>query len=86
MSVTLDLPAELEAALSVEAELLNIPLSEYILRLLTANRPAEKMPVTGAEVVTYWQNEGLIGTRLDITDSSQYARELRHRAERRVLE
>src|SRR4051794_14555966 len=83
MSVLLDLPEELEAALSTEADRLNIPLSEYILRLLAATRQPNSMPMTGAELVAYWQNEGLIGTRLDITDSSAYARELRRSAESR---
>ena len=57
MSVTLDLPEELESALSAEADRLNLSLSEYILRLLTTARPVDNMPKTGAELVTYWQNE-----------------------------
>jgi len=40
-------------------------------------------PRTGAEIVAYWQREGLLGTRPDITDSLEYARALRRRAERR---
>ncbi len=83
MSITLDLPDELEAALSDEAERMNLPLSEYILRLLTTARPQQTMPLSGAEVVAYWQREGLIGTRPDGADSPEYARELRRRAERR---
>ncbi len=85
MSVTLDLPEALESELSAEAARLKLSLSEYILRLLTTARPADNRPTTGAELVTYWQNEGLIGTRLDVEDSSAYARELRRTAERRVL-
>jgi len=59
MGITLDLPDELKAALSDEADRLNLPLSEYILRLLTTARPRHTMPVTGAELVAYWQREGL---------------------------
>ena len=84
MSVTLDLPEELESALSAEADRLNLSLSEYILRLLMTVRPADNTPVTGAELVAYWQSEGLIGTRPDLGDSSKYACDLRHRTERRV--
>jgi len=54
MSITLDLPDELEAALSDEAERVNLPLSEYILRLLTTARPRQTMPLSGAELVAYW--------------------------------
>lgn len=39
-------------------------------------------PKTGAELVGYWQDEGLIGTRPDIDDSQEYARTLRAIAER----
>ena len=84
MSVTLDLPEELESALSAEADRLNLSLSEYILRLLTAARPVDNMLATGAELVTYWQSEGVIGTRADIADSPEYARQLRRTAERRL--
>jgi hypothetical protein len=86
MTITLDLPEELEIELAAEADRLKIPLSDYIVRLLTHAQPADTRPATGAELVTYWQDEGLIGTRLDISDGPEYARELRRRAERRVLE
>jgi hypothetical protein len=38
---------------------------------------------SGAEFVSYWTSEGLIGTRNDIEDSSAHARSLREAAERR---
>lgn len=41
------------------------------------------MPRTGAELVDYWQAEGLIGTRPDIADSQAFAREVRKQAEKR---
>ena len=40
-------------------------------------------PQTGAELVAYWEAEGLLGTRPDIEDSQDYARELRRQAETR---
>lgn len=38
---------------------------------------------TGADVVAYWEKEGLIGTRPDIEDPIAHARQLRERAEKR---
>jgi hypothetical protein len=38
---------------------------------------------SGAELLGYWQREGLVGTRRDITDSQAHARALRQQAERR---
>ncbi len=83
MSITLELPPELESELSDEATRLKLPVSEYALRIL-ANRPLLTEAVrTGTELVAYWQNEKLIGTRPDITDSQAHARQLRNEAERR---
>ncbi|ACC83060.1 hypothetical protein [Nostoc punctiforme] len=83
MSINLNLPAELENELYTEASQLNLPLSEYILRILFTRKSVDNLPKTGAELVTYWQNEGVINSRPDITDSQAYARELRHQAETR---
>ena len=86
MSITLDLPSELENELSTEAARLGISLAEYVLRILSTGRTVGAMPKTGAELVTYWQSEGLVGTRPDITDSPEYARRIREQAERRPRE
>ncbi|WP_196517701.1 hypothetical protein [Nostoc sp. WHI] len=40
-------------------------------------------PKAGAELVAYWQSEGVINSRPDITDSQAYARKLRHEAQTR---
>ena len=40
-------------------------------------------PVTGAELVAYWQSAGLVGTRPDITDAPAHARALRKQSETR---
>jgi hypothetical protein len=91
MSLTIDLPEELEKELSAEASRLGLPLSEYALRLLAtggshAFGAGADAPKTGAELVAYWHSEGVIGTRPDIADSLQYAQELRQKAERRTQE
>ncbi|MBD2682965.1 MULTISPECIES: hypothetical protein [Nostoc] len=81
MSINLDLPPELENELSTEASKLNLPLSEYILRILSVRQVIANPLKTGAELAAYWQSEGIINSRPDITDSQAYARKLRHDAE-----
>jgi hypothetical protein len=83
MTISLDLPPELESELESEASRLNLPLSEYIVRILSTRQVLINPPKTGTELVAYWQNEGLIGSRTDISDSQAHARELRQKAERR---
>ena len=84
MSLVLDLPAELEAELAAEAAHLGLPLSEYAVRLLAAGRTLHPAPRTGAELVAYWQGEGLVGMRPEITDAPAHARTLREQAQRRA--
>jgi len=38
---------------------------------------------TGAELVAFWEREGIIGSRPDIVDPADHARRLRAEAERR---
>jgi hypothetical protein len=83
MSLVLDLPPELERQLAAEAAKLQLPVGEYALRVLAAGCIPEPTPRTGAELVAYWQSEGLIGTRPDVTDPSKHARALRQQAEKR---
>ena len=83
MSIAVDLPEELENEPSAEAAQLGLSLPEYVLRVLSIGVVVGKRPKTGAELVDYWENEGLIGTRSDITDSQQHARQIRNEAERR---
>jgi hypothetical protein len=73
MSLVLDLPAELESELAAETSRLGLPLSEYVLRLLAGGRAPSPAPRTGAELLAYWQGEGLIGTRQEIADNSANA-------------
>ena len=86
MSIVLDLPQELESALATEATQLGLSLTAYVLRLLSTRSLVDPLPITGAELVAYWQREGVIGTRPDITDSQAHARQIRHQAEKRLRE
>lgn len=81
MDISLNLPSELETELSTEATELKLPLSEYILRILSLRPFLPNLLRNGAELVAYWESIGVIGSRHDITDSQDYARELRHQAE-----
>lgn len=83
MSLVLDLPPELESELAAEATRLGLSLPEYVLRLLAGGGNPRPSPRTGAELLAYWQSEGLIGTRPDVTDSQAHARALRERSEKR---
>lgn len=83
MSIAVDLPEELENELSAEAAQLGLSLPEYVLRVLSTGVVIGKKPKTGAELVNYWQNEGLIGSRSDITDGQAHARQVRNEAEQR---
>jgi hypothetical protein len=85
MNLVLNLPAELENELAAEAARLGLPLSEDVLRLLAGGRAGGSAPRNGAELLAYWQNEGLVGTRPEIADSATHARELRQQAQTRAL-
>lgn len=52
----------------MEAAELNLPLPEYILRLLSTRQILNNPPKTGVELVAYWQREGIINSRPDIID------------------
>ena len=80
MSIVLDLPPELETELAAEAARLHLPLSEYAARLLVSGRSSEPKPSNGDELVAYWNSTGLVGTRPEIADSVEHARELRKQA------
>ena len=84
MTLTLELPQELEQKLSTEASRLGLPLEQYALRLLGDDSSLKRRPRNGAEVVAYWRRKGVIGSRPDIQDSQAHAREIRRQAERRL--
>ena len=84
MSLVIDLPHELETELAAEAARLGLPLPEYALRLLAGGRGPSPTVRSGAELLAYWQDEGLIGTRPEIADGPTHARGLREQAQRRA--
>ncbi|NCJ05521.1 hypothetical protein GS597_03130 [Synechococcales cyanobacterium C] len=83
MTISLDLPSELENELSTEASQLKLPLSEYILRVLSFRPFIQNPPKTGLDLVAYWESIGVINSRPDIADSQEHARRLRDQAEHR---
>ncbi len=60
MSLVLELPPDLESELAAEVARLGLPLSQYALHLLAGCRITESKPRNGAELIAYWQDEGLI--------------------------
>jgi len=85
MTITLDLPDDLERELAAEAARLGVPISEYAARLLAESHASNGHHeiATGADLVAYWKREGIVGSRPDIADSAVHARRLRAEAERR---
>jgi hypothetical protein len=87
MTITIDLPGDLERDLEAEAVRLGIPLADYAAKLLEESRPTNgRQYLTGAELIAFWEREGVIGSRPDIEDSAAYARQIRAAAERRRSE
>jgi hypothetical protein len=87
MTMTLDLPPDLEARLTAEAARRGVSPEECLLEVLDTAVPREPHPLTPAEMVQQWEREGVIGIwadRTDLPESPEYARQLRHRAEQRA--
>lgn len=82
MPLTVELPDDLAAELADEAARAGMSLPDYAIHLLTSRPPAGVVR-TGADLVAFWQAEGLVGTRPEITDSPAHARQLREQAQRR---
>ena len=62
-----------------------LPFNEHEKVRVIVSNGGESMPTvrTGAELVAYWKQSGVVGTRTDIRDSQQHARELRAKSDRR---
>ncbi len=84
MTLTLELPTELETRLNAEALRVGLPLDKYALHLLSGEPSGRSSPTNGAELVDYWRREGVIGSRPEIEDSQGHSREIRRQAERRL--
>lgn len=86
MTLILDLTPEQEQQIAEEAQARNMDARTYALARLFEGQPAEQSEEeqwSGADLVAYWEREGVIGSRPDITDSQEHARAIRHKAERR---
>jgi len=96
MTLTLELTPEQEQSLEAEAQQRGMDRASYAKTLIFEDEHQERMAEiaaqakeenwSGADLVAFWEREGIIGSRPDITDSLEYARALRHKAERRVRE
>jgi hypothetical protein len=82
MSRTIDLPDDLADALAGEASRLGLSLPEYAAGLLAAARPLPTSIQNGSDLVAFWRAEGLVGSRPDLADDPDYARQLREQAQR----
>lgn len=78
MGLTLELPQELATALKDEAAQRGLSLPDYAIQLLSVGLPSDPKIRNGADLMAYWQREGVIGTRTDIADSQEHARKIRN--------
>jgi hypothetical protein len=78
MNISLELPSDLENELSTEAARLKLPLTEYVLRILSLRPDLQNPPKTGAELIIYWEKAGVISSRPDILNNQDHARQIRH--------
>ncbi|GAB4461800.1 MAG: hypothetical protein Kow0031_40710 [Anaerolineae bacterium] len=83
MTIVLDVPTDLEQDLTAEATRLGLSLPDYVMRLLWERHNVTLSPKTGADVMQYWRDIGVVGSRPDIADSQQHARQIREEAEHR---
>jgi hypothetical protein len=83
MSIVVNLPPELETKLAAEASRHGVPLTDYLVRILSNGRQTGNGVQNGAELVAYWKQAGVLGTRADVSDSQQHARDVRTEAESR---
>jgi hypothetical protein len=89
MTLTLDLPPDLEARVKSEAARRGMSPADCVLEVLGAAMPDVPMPATPAELVDHWEQEGVLGIwadRTDIPDCPEYARQLRRQAEQRTAD
>ncbi|MBY0231109.1 MAG: hypothetical protein K2W96_17630 [Gemmataceae bacterium] len=82
MTPTIEAAEQVPATLETEAAGLGMTVQEYIVHLLT-DKPGTETIRNGADLVSYWEKHGVIGSRPDILDSQAEARRLREQAQRR---
>lgn len=85
MTITLNLPPGVEARIEEEAAKRSSPTEDYLISLIEKSLPPPApMPelTAGADVVAYWEREGVIGMwadREDMQDSTAYVNRLRQK-------
>jgi hypothetical protein len=85
MTLSIELTEEEKNAVERAAKERDMEVGEFVRSLILPSSAAGAAAVTtGEELVSYWQREGLIGTRADIHDSATHARALRDEAQRRI--
>ena len=98
MTLTIELTSEQQQRLEAEAAGQGMAFDDYALALLTHRIPAGakalegdgmvELPIpgsmSGAEMLAYWEREGVLQIRPDLPDSPTYARQLREQAQRRT--
>jgi hypothetical protein len=81
MTLTIELTPEQEAALQAQAQAAGMEASEYARELLASDLASARRPMTGAEMIAHWEQEGVIGSYGDPdVDSPELARRIRERA------
>lgn len=83
MSIMLNLPPDLENKLAAAASREGVPFADYLVSLLSNGGTRQAGVGSGADLVAYWHQAGLVGVRSDIDDSQQHARRLREVAAHR---
>jgi hypothetical protein len=83
MSILLHLPTELESKLAAEASRQGMSLPDYVVRILSNGGQKSSDITNGSDLVAYWRQAGVVGSRNATIDSQAYARELRAKVERR---
>ncbi len=79
MTLTLELPNNVESRLESEAAQQGLSLAQYALKVLS-----EPKPMTTNEILAYWEREGLFNCIPGKGDSAKLARRIRKKAERRT--
>lgn len=83
MTLTIELTPEEEAALEEQAIAAGMESSEYARQLLTTELTDLSLPRNGAEILAYWEREGVRGVFADRGNAQEFARQLRDAEEAR---
>ncbi len=90
MVLTIELSEEVERSLLARAEREGKSVEGLSVEILKGSVSRETVAaefrnMSPAQIMDYWEREGLVGWRDDVEDSAVLAREIRDKAQRRVL-